>query len=270
LEDRILNRDFITGHWYASVYEQFENHTHDVEFLLSVLKEQCEGNQRILEVACGGGRIAVPLAQAGHEVTGFDRDPYMLERCYARMKGLPNLRCYQMEGGEEDWGSGFDVVVMAGNLLLNIEGEKDYRDAQRDFIRRAAKALRPGGHLYLEFDLFLHNEKVWPSLEPMYYFEGTDEYGTTGRTVSWGGCYDPATRLFAWAEHWELTTNNGEEMICHVEVGHKYLPAWEEVQEWLEESGLTLARSYHNYTQEPIPTPLRDDTYKAIVWAEKK
>lgn len=266
-----MNRDFIMRHWYASVYEQFENKTNDVEFLLSVLNEQCGGKpQRILEMACGGGRIAVPLAQAGHDVTGFDRDPYMLERCYIRMKGMPNIRCYQMEGGEEDWGSGYDVVVMAGNVLTNIEGEKDYRGAQRDFIRRAAKALRPGGHLYLDFSLYKDNAKVYPSLEPMYYFEGSDDYGTSGRTVSCGGNYDPVTRLFAGLEHWELTTNNGEEMICNVEVWHKYLPAWEEVQEWLEESGLTLTRSYCNFTAEPITTPVQEDIWRATVWAEKK
>ncbi len=266
-----MNRDFIIRHWYASVYEQFENQTNDVEFLLSVLKEQCGGKpQRILEMACGGGRIAVPLAKAGHDVTGFDRDPYMLERCYARMKGLPNLRCYQMEGGEEDWGSGYDVVVMAGNVLMNIEGEEDYKGAQRAFLRRAARALRPGGHLYLDFELHKDNEKVFPSLEPMYYFEGSDDYGTRGRTASYGGCYDPVTRLFVWAEHWELTANNGEEMICHVETGCQYLPAWEEVQEWLEEAGLTMTHGYHNFTAEAIPTPLREDTWRATVWAEKK
>lgn len=30
--------------------------------------------KNILEVACGGGRILVPLAQAGYKMTGFDFD----------------------------------------------------------------------------------------------------------------------------------------------------------------------------------------------------
>ena len=33
-----MDRNFIARHWYASVYEQFENQTHDVEFLLKVLE----------------------------------------------------------------------------------------------------------------------------------------------------------------------------------------------------------------------------------------
>ena len=38
----------------------------------------------ILELAAGSGRLAVPLAQAGHDVTAVDLDPAMLERAIAR------------------------------------------------------------------------------------------------------------------------------------------------------------------------------------------
>src|SRR6478735_8927066 len=38
----------------------------------------------ILELGAGSGRIAVPLAQAGHDVTAVDLDPDMLERAKAR------------------------------------------------------------------------------------------------------------------------------------------------------------------------------------------
>ena len=38
----------------------------------------------ILEIAVGSGRIAVPLAEAGHDVTGLDVDPGMLRRAAAR------------------------------------------------------------------------------------------------------------------------------------------------------------------------------------------
>jgi len=94
MEESILSRQFIAKHWYAGVYEQFENHTNDVDFLLKVLREQTDGTpQNILEVACGGGRISVPLAQAGHTVVGFDADEHMLLRCYGRMRGIPNIAC---------------------------------------------------------------------------------------------------------------------------------------------------------------------------------
>ena len=188
-----MNKKFITKHWYANAYEQFENQTNDVEFFIDLLREQTDGiPQNILEVACGGGRISVPLAKAGHNVTGFDADEFMLLRCYNKMKGIPNITCYQADAILDDWGTGFDVVIMAGNILINIELEVkgssvnthscspvhatsqvqcgrtsstfmsskgvsmknclNYAEAQQLFIHKAAAALRMGGYLLLDYD----------------------------------------------------------------------------------------------------------------------
>jgi SAM-dependent methyltransferase len=38
----------------------------------------------VLEVGCGTGRVALELARAGHEVTGIDASPAMLERARAK------------------------------------------------------------------------------------------------------------------------------------------------------------------------------------------
>lgn len=42
----------------------------------------------ILEPACGSGRALIPLAQAGHAMTGFDPSPQMLARCRSRCDEL--------------------------------------------------------------------------------------------------------------------------------------------------------------------------------------
>jgi len=56
-----LNRDFIAKHWYAYIYEQLENQTNDVEFLLDILRKLTDGSpKKIFEVACGGSRICIP------------------------------------------------------------------------------------------------------------------------------------------------------------------------------------------------------------------
>ena len=67
-----MDFETIARHWYAHWYEHNETQTHDVQFLLDVLREQgVKAQSRILEIACGGGRIAIPLARAGFDVTGF-------------------------------------------------------------------------------------------------------------------------------------------------------------------------------------------------------
>ena len=266
-----MNKQFIAKHWYASVYEQFENHTYDVEFLLKVLYEQTGGTpQNILEAACGGGRISVPLAQAGHNVTGFDADEHMLLRCYRRMRDISNITCYQADATVADWGKVFDVVVMAGNILINIETGIDYSEAQQIFIRKAAEALRSGGHLYLDYDQ--HSDasaaKAFNGLGESSYFKGTDELGTTGRTVSWGGAYDPVTRIWTGIGHWELTTNNGEKFIYSTKPRYKHIPTLKLVYSWLAEAGFTVEKAWRNYTDDPL-SEQEPDYVKAIIWARK-
>src|SRR6185369_961972 len=41
----------------------------------------------VLELAAGSGRLAVPLAEAGHRVTAVDLDPAMLDRARRRARG---------------------------------------------------------------------------------------------------------------------------------------------------------------------------------------
>ena len=84
-----LNKNHLLNHWYAYIYEQ-QVIQNDIDHIIKLI-----GNEpkRILEVACGGGRISVPLAEMGHEVTGFDCDDYVLERITAKAKRLNNFKC---------------------------------------------------------------------------------------------------------------------------------------------------------------------------------
>ena len=335
-----MNRQFIAKHWYASVYEQFETQTDDVDFLLKVLREHLTssgsgGNGsdgsgssnngsggsnngsggsgsndsgssggsplNILEAACGGGRICVPLAQAltGCNITGFDADEHMLLRCYNKMRGIPNIRCYQADALESGvgcgggckggcrggsgsgcecgrscgWDADYDIVIMAGNVLINIESEKymDYAEAQQIFIRKAAATLRSGGHLYLDYDQ--HSDasarEMFNGLGEHSYFSGVDDLGTSGRTVSWGGAYDPVTRIWSGIGHWEIVANNGERFIYAEKPRYKHIPPLGQVYGWLDAAGLTVEKTYRNFTSEPL-SEHEEGCVRATIWAKKQ
>ena len=226
-------------------------------------------SQKLLEIACGGGRISVPLAQAGYDVTGIDVNEQLLLRCYRRMKDIPNARCYCGDVTKVDLRSEYDVVVLASNVLINIEAEIDYKQAQILFINKAAQALKSGGHFYLSFNLLYNPAAVFNSSKESHDFEGTDEIGTYGRTCSYGSVYDSVTQICSGSNHTELTTNNGEQIIVP-RLWYKHIPTQSQVYEWLDDAGFIIERTYKNFTDEPFPNPIDESCYEITIWARKK
>ena len=46
------------------------------------LEEAEKSRGKVLEVACGTGRVLLPIARKGISITGIDQSPFMLERCH--------------------------------------------------------------------------------------------------------------------------------------------------------------------------------------------
>jgi SAM-dependent methyltransferase len=55
----------------------------DVDFFVEAAKES---GGPVLEVGCGTGRVLIPTAQAGIEITGLDLSPHMLAVCRKRLQ----------------------------------------------------------------------------------------------------------------------------------------------------------------------------------------
>jgi SAM-dependent methyltransferase len=101
---------------------------------------------RVLELAAGTGRLAVPLALAGHRVTAVDVDPAMLGRARARADEA-GVRDGSMELVEADV-IGLDLPAKDHALAfigLNSIMLLGSREGQRAAFRAMASHLRPGG-----------------------------------------------------------------------------------------------------------------------------
>lgn len=255
-----MDMQFLAKRWYADIYEQQENQTDDVDFLLSQISG---APKKILEAACGGGRLLVPLAKAGHIAYGFDSDEFMLKKCIAKARGLLNLNCRKADAVADNWGEGFDVVVLGGNILINIESEMDYIKAQRLFLKKAAGALRPGGSLYLDFNANTWTES-WHEPGENVIFEGYDDLGTFGRYIKFNERYDNPTQTSTFKRKTELTAKNGESAVFEREAS-KYFPRLAEVKSWLCEYGLEISRAFGGYDGRP----LTDESNRAVIFAVK-
>lgn len=127
--------------WSASVVE-------DIEFYVEEARG-CEGP--VVELAVGSGRIAVPIARAGHPVIGVDLSEGMLgvARALAEEHGvgsLVDLRVGDLR--EPPVTERVQLVICPFRSLLHMPDEEQKLRA----LRAAHDLLEPGGRLV--FDVF--------------------------------------------------------------------------------------------------------------------
>lgn len=256
----------IYDHWSAALYDQEETQTEDFEMALALFGEK---PLRVLEPCCGSGRILVPLARAGHQAVGFDCDPEMLQRIPAKAPEQLDIHSYQADLFAHSWPEDFDAVLLAGNILINIEIADDfpggYKAAQQELIRRAAGALKKGGYLYLDFCHFEHPEMVFDDPGERVIFEGTDDRGVTGYAAILNGHFDADTRMAYNDRLAELTLPDGRRLRWQAK-SVKHIPTLAQVQGWLLEAGLVPLALYGDYDRRPVS----DKTTHAIFFAQKQ
>jgi ubiquinone/menaquinone biosynthesis C-methylase UbiE len=107
----------------------------------------------VLELACGTGRVAIPVAQAGIEVVGIDSSPAMLEKFHARLPELPSavrdrITLHVADMREFDLGADrFTLVYCPFRAFLHLLTVEDQLAALRNVHRH----LQPGGRFAVNF-----------------------------------------------------------------------------------------------------------------------
>lgn len=141
----------IDPRWYESFFESDEwvrvAASHDperTELEVEFVASQLAPASRVLDVPCGTGRIAVPLAGRGFDVAGLDISEAVLS--VARAAG-PGLDLRQGDMRELPWPDGsFDAV-------LNLWTAFGYFETQAEderVLAEAARVLVPGGVFVLD------------------------------------------------------------------------------------------------------------------------
>ncbi|HEV2767687.1 MAG TPA: class I SAM-dependent methyltransferase [Acidimicrobiales bacterium] len=104
------------------------------------------GPTSVLDAGCGTGRVARELARRGIDVVGVDADAEMLATARAKASGLDwrlgDLTTVELPA------SHFDVVVLAGNVMIFVEPGTEHA-----VVANLAPTLVPGGALVAGFQL---------------------------------------------------------------------------------------------------------------------
>ncbi|MGH2372987.1 MAG: class I SAM-dependent methyltransferase, partial [bacterium] len=101
----------------------------------------------ILDLCCGHGRHAIPLAQRGFRVTGLDLSDFFLQRAAAdtRSAGV-EVRWIHGDMRSIPFETEFDAVI---NIFTSF-GYFDRDEENRQVLHQVYKALKPGGVFLME------------------------------------------------------------------------------------------------------------------------
>jgi len=184
LYDRIYPRIFDYGGLYDALAGFLEAHS-------------C---RRILEVACGTGRLMAILEEKGYEVTGLDLSREMLDIARTRCAGKllrQDMRETRVEGT-------FDALLCLGRSFGYMLTDDDACRALEGFNR----ALRDGGILILDsIDAEITRRYQFGILrEGVYEFE---DMKITRRSKS----SDYNETDITWFVEWEYIIENGERRV---------------------------------------------------------
>jgi SAM-dependent methyltransferase len=142
---------------YGSMLSE-ERTAREVEGILKLL--DLPHGSRILDLACGHGRHAVPLAERGYAVTGQDLSEVFLDRAKADA---------QARGVQVNWVHGdmreipfvdeFDAIINIFSSFGYFENDAD----DQQVLHQVHKALRPGGRLLLDL---MHRDAMVRGFQP--------------------------------------------------------------------------------------------------------
>jgi SAM-dependent methyltransferase len=127
----------------------------DIPFYISLARET---GGPVLELACGSGRVAIPLARAGFEVTGLDLSERMLAMGRQKLLKEPpevQARVRLLRGDMTDFTTGqrYPLILIPFNSLQLLHSPEDQRRA----LACAARHLAEGSRLVLEVNAGFKN-----------------------------------------------------------------------------------------------------------------
>lgn len=128
----------------AHTRDESRGQAHDVVRALALVP-----GERVLDVPCGNGRLALELAAHGLRVSGLDASTELVEegRRRAAERGL-ELELVTGDMRSLPWRARFDAAFCAGNSFGYFDD-----DGNREFLASVARALLPGGRFWLEYPL---------------------------------------------------------------------------------------------------------------------
>jgi SAM-dependent methyltransferase len=119
--------------------QRFAEAADHTEKLITLVNPQ---GREVLDLGCGPGRFAIPLAQKGFRVTGVDRTAFLLEKARMRAEAAQvEIGWVQQDMREFSRPAAFDLIIS----MLTSFGYFEDREDDLTVLRNMLRNLKPGG-----------------------------------------------------------------------------------------------------------------------------
>jgi SAM-dependent methyltransferase len=216
---------------------------------------------RVLDLACGTGRITFPLIESGlaahsyFQIVGLDISEPFLDRARAHASKLPApvrnaARFVQGDMTDFDLGEQFDLIVIGLNSLMYVYELKD----QISCLRAVCRHLAPGGWFAIDILApslsYLAEAERTPAMRLELDLAAPDR-GITRFLRFATERYDAATQLDMTTYFYELYWADGRhERFTDDLAWHMYFPR--ELELVMRHAGMRPVAKYGSYDREPF------------------
>jgi len=253
--------------------EEFADpHTYDIEdssdtgiAFYSALARETGGP--VLEIACGTGRVSIPIARLGFAVTGLDIVPGMVELARTKSAGLPT-RWVAGDARAFDLGERFRLIFVTGNAFQAFLTRAD----QEALLERVRAHLHDEGLFAFEtrnprwatpetreeeWASLRAREGAWALLETREEEEYPPYTDAGGREVrrSKTQVYDHAAQILHWTTYRRWREGDQEETkVTRIALRFTFP---QELAALLHYNGFTLLREYGDWNLEQLTAASR-------------
>ncbi len=202
--------DRTAADFYAETYDQsVPDWPGEIEFYQAMVSEAAGMGGPVLDLACGTGRVAIRLAQAGASVVGLDLSEKMLELARRKSAELSNIRWVHADMRSFQLPETFALVIICGHAFQNLNTAQE----QLSCLAACRRHLSPGGRLVVHLD---HQDFTWLGGlvgEQGGVFEEAEAFThpVSGQLVRafrlWS--YEPSTQTAVCRTRWDEVDSNG-------------------------------------------------------------
>jgi SAM-dependent methyltransferase len=197
----------------------------------------------VLELACGTGRLTLPIARDGHDVVGLDASRAMLARAVRKAAASGTPAAFTL-GDMRDFNLGrqFGLVIISCNSLAHLTETEDLRSC----LAAVRRHLSPEG--VLAFDVVLPDARVLAQPEGVPRRLDLGPNPASAIQAEEVAYYDPVEQVRV--SQWHIRQPGRQKQAMEPLVLRQFFPR--ELPLLLEGEGLELMERYGDFARNPL------------------